>query len=458
MRVVIIPKIDAAVASLSFAATELKPAARQSQIRQLQKIRDSAASKSETRITLQALRDHGAGGGRNGGVRNGAAAQVGQQLPVTGVIIAEADEGTIAKLKADLPQHTVVADYRLSLIPPVRSRKAAARTASNVDTWHLAATKLQQARSQGFAGRGEGITVAILDTGIAKVSELRGRIDGMVTLDVDRNTWTKSAATRDTDGHGTHVAGLVCGANVGVAPAAKVVNVLMIPEGNGNLSDFILAMEYAAQEPSIAIMNISAGIQGMHMEMQGAVNAVRAVGVLPVIAIGNEGRNKSRSPGNYAEAFSVGASTVNGKVASFSGGGMMTIDGMTFPVPDLVAPGEGVYSCVMTGGYEAWDGTSMATPIVSGLAALVIEKFPDILLPDLEQLLLGACVKLNAPDDRQGAGLAQLPSVLWMPARYNPASTVRGAPTARHAAKRPARATRVAAHPANRRSATRPNA
>ena len=80
--------------------------------------------------------------------------------------------------------------------------------------------------------------------------------------------------------------------------------------------------------------------------------------------------------------------------------------------PDGYAPGDDVYSSVMGGGYEAWDGTSMATPIVSGVAALVLEKYPDITLADLAEELLSTCEDLDLPADRQGAGLVQVQTVL----------------------------------------------
>ncbi len=62
-----------------------------------------------------------------------------------------------------------------------------------------------------------------------------------------------------------------------------------------------------------------------------------------------------------------------------------------------IALGEGVYSCVVGGGYEAWNGTSMATPIVSGLAACPIEEQPDISLLELSDRLLESCKSLDAP-------------------------------------------------------------
>ena len=92
----------------------------------------------------------------------------------------------------------------------------------------------------------------------------------------------------------------------------------------------------------------------------------------------------------------------------------MVPNSQSYDVPDLVAPGADVTSCVMGGGYEAWNGTSMATPLVSGVAALIVEKFPNISLADLTDEILSAAVKLpSAPDIRQGRGLLQFPRHIW---------------------------------------------
>ena len=106
----------------------------------------------------------------------------------------------------------------------------------------------------------------------------------------------------------------------------------------------------------------------------------------------------------------MGASTKDSRIAGFSGGGTMVVDHQSYEVPDLVAPGDGITSCVMDGGYESWNGTSMATPLVSGLAALIIERHPTITVMDLQAELLGAVGEIpGVPVARQGEGLAQLP-------------------------------------------------
>ena len=132
----------------------------------------------------------------------------------------------------------------------------------------------------------------------------------------------------------------------------ELTNITMIPKGIGRLSDFVSAIEFVASDPEISILNMSAGIPGYHDGMRVAVEAIVQTGVLPVIAVGNEGRNTSRSPGNYREV----------------------------------------------------------------LSALIIERHPTITGADLQAELLGAVRKLpGVPAARQGEGLAQLPGALRRP-------------------------------------------
>ncbi len=143
--------------------------------------------------------------------------------------------------------------------------------------------------------------------------------------------------------------------------------------------------------PSCRISTCPPALVVIFPEIHAAVAGLLAVGVLSVFATGNEVRNRTRSPGNYQEPVSVGVTNRRERVAGFSSGGSLIVDSRRYVVPDLVAPGAGVYFSIMGGGYEAWDGTSMATPIVAGVAALILEKHPDIAVPELVDELLATC-------------------------------------------------------------------
>ena len=212
----------------------------------------------------------------------------------------------------------------------------------------------------------------------------------------------------DTQGHGTHVAGLICGNTIGVASNTEIVSGVIIPKGIGRLSGFLMGLEWAGQNPSVDIVNISAGFPGFDPALREAMRGIVAAGVLPVVAVGNEGRNQTRSPGNYVDVLSVGAVNRELRVSRFSGGGSLLVDYHQYSVPEVVAPGEGVYSCVMGGGYEAWNGTSMAAPIVSGVAARILQIAGDMSVVELREEIISRCKVLADAPDRQGHGLVQL--------------------------------------------------
>lgn len=402
-RFIAVPKQDTAMASLNRGSVQFTRKARRGQVNALIERRQEVDGTS-TRAQIESLQ---------GSEIARAANPDFPILPVTGIVVLDADEDQLSSIRDAMPQYDLIEDVPLTLVRPVKA-SAVSTAAGALDTWHLEATQVTRARNSGFIGRGEGVGVAVLDTGIEEVAEIKGRVVSAYKLDPATQNPVSLTPTIDTDGHGTHVAGTIAGRVVGIAPAADLMNYIMIPNGFGNLSDFVYAVEFVATRPEISILNMSAGIHGYNAGMKQAISTALAVGVLPVVAIGNEGKNSSRSPGNYNESLSIGASTKFDGVANFSGGGTMLVNAQSYTVPDLVAPGQEITSCVMGGGYEAWDGTSMATPVVSGLAALIVERYPTITEPDLRAEIHDALRKLpNIPEQQQGEGLAQLPNHMW---------------------------------------------
>jgi subtilisin family serine protease len=146
-------------------------------------------------------------------------------------------------------------------------------------------------------------------------------------------------------------------------------------------------------------------------------------GVLPVVAIGNENHGNTSSPGNSASAFSVGAveKMPRGKVevAFFSSGASLHFPGQTPEVvnkPDVVAPGVQVWSCIPpqrendgTYEYAYLDGTSMATPHVAGVAALLMAASPEAPVADIIEVLKETAKHPTGdrPDNRWGFGVIQ---------------------------------------------------
>jgi subtilisin family serine protease len=334
---------------------------------------------------------------------------------ITGAKVVDIPDKEVEQLRQDLPNALILRDLPIELIKPERSIAGSKTTLTTDDLWHLEAISLLKARQQGFTGTGKGITVAVLDSGIeANHPEIEGKVIASYRLN-PRTQEIQTVSSEDTDGHGTHVAGLICGQEVGVAPETQLISGTLIPGGTGKLSDLFLWLDWLAMQPEVNIVNISAGISTFIDEISDLIDSLLAVGILPVCAVGNDGMNRSDTPANCRGSLSVGAINSHYQVAAFSGSGTIAINNHQYQVPYLVAPGKGVYSSVKGGGYEAWNGTSMATPIVSGVAALILERYPTMTYLDLFDALRSNCQDLGLDKERQGKGLVQIPTTLYEP-------------------------------------------
>ena len=277
---------------------------------------------------------------------------IGVRPTITGTITIEMSPEECDRLRREVDNIAILENEPLELIPPIQDSTTAKIKLAVEDVWHLEAISKSQTQKTG-----KNVTIAVFDTGIeAKHPELQGKVSASYSLNVKRDIrqlQIEPTTDEDTDGHGTHVAGLICGKTVGVAPESQLINVVMIPNRRGGLLNFITALEWLQYRPDVRLVNISAGIQGYRKEMSDAIDNLLAFGILPICAIGNEGRNQTRTPGNCQKSLSVGATNRQGKVAGFSGSSTMVVDNHLYNVPSLVAPGEAVYSSVMAGGYEA---------------------------------------------------------------------------------------------------------
>lgn len=332
---------------------------------------------------------------------------------ITGASVVEMPDEEAVRIREELPNALILQDRPIELIQPQQRNTDTKNELTEDELWHLDAIALNIARQKGFTGTGKSITIAVLDTGIDSTHpELQGKVTESYRFN-DRSKQIQLTTSQDTDGHGTHVAGLICGQQVGVAPETKLIDSLLIPRGIGNLSNFVMWLDWLALRPDVNIANISAGLPTYAHEMSDVIDTLLAVGILPVCAVGNDGRNNTRTPANCRSSVSVGATNFDSKIASFSGSGRILVNNHSYDVPYLVAPGQGVYSSVQGGGYEAWEGTSMATPIVSGVAALILEKYnKQISVLDLVDGLLTSCKDLGHDKERQGKGLIQVTAAL----------------------------------------------
>ncbi len=218
--------------------------------------------------------------------------------------------------------------------------------------------------------RGEGVRVAVLDTGIDRThleTTFDGRVIGLKNFTGDPNAY-------DMNGHGTWCAGAV-GApahlNMGVAPECSILvgKVLGGESGSGRTSWIISGMEWAAGNGALIISMSLGGPGNPDDPMCQAVDALWARGVLVVAAAGNDGCNVGNEadvhhPGCARQAVAVGAVNLEGDIASFSSCGVAL---------DLAAAGVRIINLALDGGTNsASTGTSMAAPHVAGAAALLV--------------------------------------------------------------------------------------
>ena len=261
---------------------------------------------------------------------------------------------------------------------------------------------------ENYGFRGEGIVVGNIDTGVdfehpALRRQYRGRQpDGTV----DHNySWydpasvcgSPSVAACDNSGHGTHTMGIIVGetddeiepARIGVAPRARWIAAKGCESGDCSLSSLIRAGEWmlaptdlAGQNPRpdmrphIVNNSWSAGA-GDDVFYQSIVKAWVAAGMFPAFASGNDGPgcNSADSPADYSESYAVGAYDSANQIAAFSSRGSTALGGLK---PNISAPGVNIRSSIPGGGYGISNGTSMATPHVSGVVALLWSAAPSL--------------------------------------------------------------------------------
>ncbi len=272
------------------------------------------------------------------------------------------------------------------------------------------------------SGRGAGVRVAILDSGVDYLHPDLAGIGGYDFVDGD-------ADPMDLNGHGTHVAGIVRD----IAPEAALYAVRVLNDrGRGLVSDILAGIEHALDpngdgDPTdrFHIVNMSLGSDyGLPTDPTSvAVQNASAWGVLFVVAAGNAGAPfpvEGQIPGYFTDASSsvgspavapaalaVGAITNDGRLAPFSGKGPV---GLTFAIkPEITAPGVDIISTLPGGTYGRKSGTSMAAPHVAGMAAVLRSEHPEWEGPALKSALVQGALSLGAvPLMHQGNGQVDL--------------------------------------------------
>ncbi|WMM24751.1 S8 family peptidase [Tissierella sp. MB52-C2] len=275
---------------------------------------------------------------------------------------------------------------------------------------------------------GEGITVAVIDTGVAPHNDLtrpNNRIVGFKDL-VNNKT-----DPYDDNGHGTHVAGIIAasgyssgGKYVGIAPKANILGIKALDKsGGGNISDIIDAISYIVatkDKYNTKIINLSLGTPANNScdkdPLCKAVDMAINAGLIVVVAAGNSGPEKGTilSPGINKNVITVGAiddkrtiDPSDDTIAPFSSRGP-TSEGLI--KPDVLAPGANINSLSNTklNGYTSLSGTSMATPLVSGSIALLLNKHKDLSPQEAKNKLIKSSIALANSPENYGIGVLNL--------------------------------------------------
>lgn len=286
---------------------------------------------------------------------------------------------------------------------------------------------------------GKSVGIAVLDTGVYPHEDF--------LLPLNRIAAFKDFVHHRTDcyddnGHGTHVCGIISGNGHrsngqyrGIAVESHlIVCKILDSAGNGSISTILKAIRWVITHKetyNIRILNISIGAETSEADEEKSilvqsVNAAWKQGIVVVVAAGNNGpkRMSITSPGISRKVITVGSSDDyksiilgGSRVHNYSGRGPTR---QMILKPDIVAPGSNIVSCSppyygKMSGYAVRSGTSMATPIVSGAVALLLEKYPYLTNEKVKYYLQNTATDLKLPRNQQGYGLLNVEKLLQAP-------------------------------------------
>jgi len=266
--------------------------------------------------------------------------------------------------------------------------------------------------------KGKGIKISIIDTGIDYFHDALGQGYGVnYKVIYGYDFVNRDSDPMDDNGHGTHVAGIVAANSStlkGVAPEASLVACKVLDAtGNGYSSTIIEAIEYSIDpnndgdfSDAVDVINLSVGGYGTPDDpLATAVNNASAIGVVVCTAAGNDGDlgfYTIGSPGCAEKAITVGNSTKSETLASSSATGP-TINNF-FIKPDVLAPGTNIKSCKLSGGTIVYSGTSMASPHVAGICALLKKQHPEWTPDEMKAAIKTTAQILMYEPMQQGSG------------------------------------------------------
>ncbi len=309
----------------------------------------------------------------------------------------------------------------VELVPEIHLDRPTAHEESppslDLTPWGISKINAPQLWDLGITG--QGVIIGGMDTGVDTTHPALKDSTGASKVILLAN-FTTDADASDWHGHGTHTTGTMVGGDgrgsfaydIGVAPGARVVHAKVFgSQGNG---DFAAAFQWFADLKAnqgyniVAVNNSWGSCSTTSLTHWSAIQTWLTLDIVPVFSIGNAGNpgcpstpapGTAGTPGNYPTVIGVGATTSSDGVASFSLWGPAPNQtpwndpqywfrpDWNLTKPDIGAPGVGIYSSVAGGGYQSWDGTSMASPHVTGAIALLAQANPNLRPIDIYNIL-----------------------------------------------------------------------
>lgn len=266
--------------------------------------------------------------------------------------------------------------------------------------WYIPYTKADKALP--LVNQKREVKVAVLDTGVDYTHpDLRNK----VLVDEGYNFVGNNYNVMDYDGHGTHVSGIIAAEannSIGLAGITGNLDVKILPikvlnaDGEGDTISIVKGILYAV-DSGADVINLSLGAKYKIDLLAEAIEYAKSKGVFVVTASGNDNENSDNFSPAGDGGYTVAAMDYNYKKAVFSDYGNSV---------KAAAPGVKILSTV-PGGYEAWDGTSMAAPVVSGIAAMLKAENPDLTPAQLEDILDSTATDIiyQGKDQASGYGL-----------------------------------------------------
>jgi subtilisin family serine protease len=341
------------------------------------------------------------------------------ELPLIGGFAVSIDPEAIEVLPelTKVARNVQVHRDRTISIPPDESESG---PSASLDT-AVPTLEVQRLHQRGLTGK--GVNIAIIDTGLARHPDLRDKIVAWKDLVNGRSE------PYDDQGHGTHVGSIAAGTGQasqgrfkGVAPEAGLVGVKVLDSrGSGSFSNVIAGIQWAVENKdryNIKVINLSLGARARESwktdPVAQAVEAAQRAGIVVCVAAGNSGPREGTvgTPAHAPHVITVANLDDRGTlersddaIARSSSRGPTGPDRLA--KPDLAAPGTNITAADSQGeGYRTLTGTSMATPFVAGVAALMWQARPQADPEQIKEILLKSADRLTPP----AAGLGTPPS------------------------------------------------